>query len=168
MANILTALRILCALLILIFPAFSTWFYLFYLLGGLTDAVDGAVARRSGNATAWGAQFDTIADLFFVLAVLIKIIGSVVVPSWLLIWIGSIAVMKVVNMIVGFIRYQRFATVHSVWNKACGLIVFIPPLFIGRGYAWQAKAPVVIFACIIASIAAILEFVCMIKGCHLE
>ena len=63
MANILTAIRIICALLILIFPAFSTWFYLFYLLGGITDAVDGTVARKSGNATAWGAKFDTIADI---------------------------------------------------------------------------------------------------------
>lgn len=168
MANILTAMRIICALLILFFPAFSTWFYLFYLLGGITDAVDGTVARKSGNATAWGAKFDTIADIFFVLAVLIKIIGSVVVPSWLLIWISIIAIIKAVNIIVGFIRCHRFATVHSVWNKVCGIIVFVPPLFIGSEYAWQAKALVVIFACIIASVAAIQESVYIIKGYHVE
>ena len=64
MADILTFLRIICALLILIFPAFSKWYYLFYLFGGITDAVDGVVARRLGNATAWGAKFDTVADIF--------------------------------------------------------------------------------------------------------
>ena len=121
-----------------------------------------------GNATAWGAKFDTIADIFFVLAVLIKIIGSVVVPSWLLILISIIAIIKAVNIIVGFIRCHRFATVHSVWNKVCGIIVFVPPLFIGSEYAWQAKALVVIFACIIASVAAIQESVYIIKGYHVE
>ena len=39
MANILTTVRIICAPLILIFPAFSTQFYVFYLLGGITDAI---------------------------------------------------------------------------------------------------------------------------------
>lgn len=168
MANILTAIRIICALLILIFPAFSTRFYFFYLLGGITDAVDGTVARKLGKATAWGAKFDTIADIFFVLAVLIKIAVSVVVPSWLLIWISIIMIIKVVNIIFGFIRYHRFATVHSVWNKVCGIIVFVSPLFIGSEYAWQAKALVVIFACIIANIAAIQESVYMMKGYHVE
>ena len=43
MANILTTVRIICAPLILIFPAFSTQFYVFYLLGGITDATDGRV-----------------------------------------------------------------------------------------------------------------------------
>lgn len=168
MANILTATRIICALLILIFPAFSIEFYFFYLLGGITDAVDGTVARKSGKATARGAKFDTIADTFFVLAVIGKMIASVFVPPSLLIWIGMIAVMKAGNMIVGFIRYHRFATVHSAWNKVCGLILFVPPLLIGREYAWQVKALVVIFACIIASIAAVQEAICMLKGYHVE
>lgn len=168
MANILTAMRIICALLILFFPAFSTWFYFFYLLGGITDAVDGTVARKSGNATAWGARFDTIADIFFVLAVLIKIIGFVVVPSWLLLWISILAIIKAVNIVVSFFRYHRFVPVHSVWNKVCGIILFVTSLFIGSKFAWQAKALVVIFACIFASIAAILESVYIIKGYHVE
>ena len=168
MANILTAIRIICALLILIFPAFSTWFYLFYLLGGFTDAVDGTVARKLGKATVWGARFDTIADIFFVMAVLMKIIVSVVVPPWLLIWIGIIATIKAINIIIGFIRYHRFVTVHSVWNRVCGIIAFVPPLFIGSEYAWQAKVLVVIFACIIASIAAIRESIYISSACHVE
>lgn len=125
-------------------------------------------STQIGKRNGLGAKFDTIADIFFVLAVLIKIIGSVVVPSWLLIWISIIAIIKAVNIIVGFIRCHRFATVHSVWNKVCGIIVFVPPLFIGSEYAWQAKALVVIFACIIASVAAIQESVYIIKGYHVE
>jgi phosphatidylglycerophosphate synthase len=167
-ADILTFLRIICALLILIFPAFSKWYYLFYLFGGITDAVDGVVARRLGNATAWGAKFDTVADIFFVIAVVIKTIDALVIPLWLLIWIGIIAIIKAVGVIIGFIRHHRFATVHTILNKVCGIIVFIPPLFIGGNYAWQAKALVVIFACVIASIAAVQECVYIFKGNQVE
>ena len=49
MANILTGIRILCGLLILCFPAFSEWYYCFYLLGGFSDAIDGIVARKTGK-----------------------------------------------------------------------------------------------------------------------
>ena len=45
MANILTSIRILCGVLLLRFPAFSGAFCALYLLGGLTDALDGAGAR---------------------------------------------------------------------------------------------------------------------------
>ena len=63
MADIFTGLRILCGILILFFPAFSGWYYLFYLLGGFTDAIDGTVARKLGEASDFGAKFDTTADL---------------------------------------------------------------------------------------------------------
>lgn len=168
MANILTSIRIVCALFILIFPVFSKWYYLFYLFGGITDALDGAVARKSGNATAWGAKFDTIADIFFVLAVIFKMIGSIVVPSWLLIWISIIAIIKTGSVIIGFIKHHRFDTVHSILNKACGIIVFVLPLLIGSECGWQKKALVVVFACVIASIAAIQECVYIFKGYHVE
>ena len=102
MANILTTVRIICAPLILIFPAFSTQFYVFYLLGGITDAIDGTVARKLGKATAWGAKYDSAADILFALAALIRIIGSVDFPLWLLLWIGTIAFIKAANMIAAF------------------------------------------------------------------
>ena len=168
MANILTTVRIICAPLILIFPAFSTQFYVFYLLGGITDAIDGTVARKLGKATAWGAKYDSAVDILFALAALIRIIGSVDFPLWLLLWIGTIAFIKAANMIAGFLRYHRFTAVHSVWNKACGVAVFLSPLFIGAECAWQAKAPAAMAVCVIASIAAVQESVCIAKGGRAE
>lgn len=154
MANILTSVRIICALSILIVPISSKWFCLFYLLGGITDAVDGVAARNSGNATDFGAKFDTIADAFFVLAVIIRIICSAAAWLWLMIWICFTAIIKVVNIIIGFIKYHHFIAVHSVLNKICGIIVFIIPLFIGGEFAWQVKTTAFVFACTVASISA--------------
>lgn len=164
MANLLTSIRILCAVLILIFPAFSKWYYVFYLLGGATDAADGAVARISGTATDFGNKFDTAADIVFALAVLLKVIGSLVVPRWLLVWIGVIVLIKAVSLAAGFIRHHRFVAVHSTLNKACGVIVFLSALFIGGEYVWQAKVLVIIFSCVMASAAAVRECACVYKN----
>ena len=164
MANILTGIRILCGILILYFPAFSGWYYCFYLIGGLTDAIDGTVARKMGEASDFGSKFDTVADFIFAAAVVIKIIQAVYIPVWLIIWIAIIALIKIGCHIAGYIKYHKFQTVHSLLNKVCGGIAFIVPLFIGGNFAWQAKAVVVIIICIIMSIAAIVEGMTILRA----
>lgn len=157
MANVLTGIRILCGLLLLCFPAFSGGFYLFYLLGGLSDAIDGAVARRTGTASDFGAKFDTAADFVFAAAAAGKILPVLSVPAWLTVWIVLIALLKVGCHLAGYVKYHEFRTVHSALNRVCGGIAFVVPLLLGSGVAWQAKAAAVIAVCIIATVAAIAE-----------
>ena len=157
MANVLTGIRILCGLLILCFPAFSGWFYCFYLIGGLTDAIDGTVARKMGTASDFGSGFDTAADFIFTVTALVKIIYALYIPVWLIIWIAIIALTKIGCHLAGYIKYHEFKTVHSALNKICGGLAFTVPLFIGWDCAWQAKALAVIVTCILTSIAAIAE-----------
>ena len=136
MANILTEIRIICGLLILVFPAFSGWYYALYILGGITDAIDGTIARKLGKESDFGAKFDTAADFIFVISVVIKLVSALYVPVWLIIWIAIIIVIKIVNIVAGFVKYGEMVTVHSYFNKVCGFIAFLPPLFIGGDYAW--------------------------------
>ena len=157
MANILTGIRILCGLLILCFPAFSEWYYCFYLLGGFSDAIDGIVARKTGKVSDFGSKFDTVADFIFTAAVVIKIIGALYIPLWFIIWIATIALIKIGCHLAGYIKYHEFRTIHSVLNKVSGGIAFVVPLFIGCNYAWQSKAVAVIIICIFTTIAAIIE-----------
>ena len=156
MADALTALRILCGLAVLFCPAFSKGYYLLYLFGSLTDALDGAVARRLGKETEFGARLDTIADTVFVLAVMIKTICAVYVPVWLIVWIAVIAAVKALNVISGLVRYRRFVPVHSAANKVCGALLFVLPLCIGR-FPWQPVAVLVILTCVAATFAAVQE-----------
>ena len=55
-ANIITGMRIVFSLPLLFIPLSSAWFYVFYLLCGLSDMVDGTVARRMGGASEFGAR----------------------------------------------------------------------------------------------------------------
>lgn len=164
MANALTSLRILCGLLLLFFPAFSPWYNTFYLLGGFTDAIDGTVARRLGTETEFGAKLDTVADFVFLSAVIIKLIGALWIPVWLLAWIGIITAIKLSGVILGAIKRRRLVSVHSTINKVCGIATFIVLFFIGWDFPWQAKAVLTIAVCVMATIAAIHEWHIIYSG----
>lgn len=84
-ANILTGCRILGSILLLFFSAFSVGFYTVYLLCGFSDMVDGTVARKTNSTSQLGSQLDTIADLIFVVAAMIKLLPAIHLPGWL--WI---------------------------------------------------------------------------------
>ena len=61
-ANIITSCRILGSILIIFLPVFSSQFYITYLLCGLSDMVDGTVARKTNGISNFGAKFDTVAE----------------------------------------------------------------------------------------------------------
>ena len=48
-ANLVAGSRIVFALIMLYFPVFSPWFYGCYLMAGITDMVDGTIARKLGT-----------------------------------------------------------------------------------------------------------------------
>ena len=85
-ANILTGCRIFGSILLLFFPAFSLDFYITYLLCGLSDMIDGTIARKTNSTSELGAKMDTVADFVFITASLVKILQKINIPQWLWIW----------------------------------------------------------------------------------
>lgn len=154
-ANIITGLRILCSLLLLPVPVFSPQFYLLYLLCGLSDMADGAVARRTNSSTPFGAKLDTAADLVFVAAAFIKLLPVLPLPSWAWGWAGIIALIKAASIARNF---HRFLTSHTFLNKVTGFLLFLLPLTL-RLIDLKYSAAVV---CAAATAAAIQE------GCSIK
>lgn len=155
-ANSITGIRIVCALALIFCPTFSDGFYALYILGGISDVLDGIVARRLGKETGLGARLDTAADTVFTATVLIKVVRAIHFPAWLLLWTGCIAVIKGVNVISGFVREKRFIPEHTVMNKVCGVLLFAVPLCIGI-LPWQTAKIPIIFAGVAATVAALQE-----------
>lgn len=156
MANIITCVRIVCALALIWCPMYSAWFYALYIAGGISDVLDGMVARRFGKETKLGAKLDTIADIVFVAVVLIKVLRTISIPMWLTIWIACIAVIKCSNIICGFVVCKRFVSEHTIMNKICGILLFAIPLCIGR-LPWQTVAALLVLTCVLATLAAVQE-----------
>ncbi|MGN0346693.1 MAG: CDP-alcohol phosphatidyltransferase family protein [Lachnospiraceae bacterium] len=128
MANIITGIRILCSIALLFCPALSPTFYVLYLAAGLTDMIDGTVARKTNSVSEFGSRLDTVADFILVVVCLIKLMPILVIPGWLYLWIAIIALIKAINVVSGYIVQKKFVAVHSIMNKVTGALLFILPL----------------------------------------
>ena len=152
-ANIITGSRIVLSLPLLLIPLTSAWFYALYLICGLSDMIDGTVARRTSSASEFGAKLDTLSDFVFMSVALIKFVPHLHIPVWLWIWIGIIAMIKFGNMVWGFIRTKKLISPHTLLNKIAGLLLFLLPVtisFVDLTYT----LPIV---CALATVAAIHE-----------
>ena len=115
--------------------------------------VDGTVARRMGSASEFGARLDTVSDFVFMTVALIKFVPYLHIPTWLWIWIGVIAMMKLGNAAWGFVRTRGIVFPHTILNKVTGLLLFLLPMtisFIELNYTLP-------FVCAVATAAAIHE-----------
>lgn len=130
MANTITFFRIAASIVLIFCPVFSPAFYVVYIAAGLSDMLDGFVARKTDTVSKLGARLDTIADYVFVVVCLIKLLPVLSIPAWLYGWIGMIALIKVVNIVSGFAVQKKFVAVHSVMNKTTGTLLFLLPLTI--------------------------------------
>ena len=128
MANCITCVRIVCGIALLFCPVFSPAFYALYLIAGVSDMADGAVARKTGTVSAFGSKLDTAADFVLVAVCLIKLIPVLPIPAWLLVWIIVIAAIKAINLISGFVLRKKLVVLHTGMNKATGMSLFVLPL----------------------------------------
>ena len=152
-ANIITGIRILCSIALLFIPVFSPSFYTLYIIAGLSDMIDGSVARKTATAGEFGSKLDTSADMFLVIICMIKLLPVLDTPSWLFIWIAVIALIKMISIISGYVMYKEFAAVHTVMNKVTGVLLFILPLTLTMIDLKYSGA----FVCAAATFAAIQE-----------
>ena len=152
-ANIITGARIVFSLSLLFIPLSSAWFYALYLLCGLSDMIDGTVARRTKSTSEFGAKLDTVSDFVFMTVALIKFVPHLHIPVWLWIWIGIIAMIKLGNAAWGFVRSKILISPHTVLNKITGLLLFLLPVTISF-VDLTHTLPIV---CAVATVAAIHE-----------
>ena len=129
--NIITALRFPGAACLLLCNPAGAAFWVIYGLCGVSDMLDGYLARRLHAESKTGAVLDSVADICFVACCAIRLIPVVQIPTWLWIWAGVIVTIKIVNQVSALIVCKRFCFPHTKANKLTGLLLFIavPMLF---------------------------------------
>ena len=153
MANVITGLRILVSAALLLCPVFSPIFYAMYLIAGLSDMADGIVARKTNSVSEFGSRFDSIADFVFVAVCLIKILPVMDISIWLCVWSAIIALIKIINIISGYVMQKRYVAVHTTMNKATGVLLFMLPLTLTIVPLNYSGIPI----CSVATFAAVQE-----------
>ena len=134
-------------------PFPSPAFWTLYLAAGLTDMLDGPVARRTGTVSAFGARLDSAADLLFAAVCLGRILPALAIPPWLWGWMAGIALLRGINLVSGWVLQKRLVVLHTALNRATGAALFALPLTLEAVPLPLSAAPV----CALATAAAVQE-----------
>lgn len=153
--NLITSLRIIGAIGLIFTEQLSPLFFVIYTLAGLSDALDGWIARSTHTTSKAGAVLDSIADLLFYAVMVLKIFPTLweVLPR--VIWFGVLFVLllRLVSYLVAGIKFRKFAALHTYMNKVTGMLVFLIPYMIllpvGTAYCW--------FSCGVGILASVEE-----------
>jgi cardiolipin synthase len=121
-ANQLTLLRmfLIPAFVVLVIEGELGWALVVFATAGVTDALDGVIARRSGQKTTLGAWLDPMADkLMLVSAFVVLTLPGLGLANRLPIWLTALIISRDVGIVV---------TVAIV-NLAIGRRTFKPSVF---------------------------------------
>ena len=146
LADTITASRIAGSLCLIFLMPGSPGFFAVYTLTGLTDALDGWLARKTGSASPFGAKLDSIADLLFYTVMLIRLMPLLWAALPVQIWyaVAGILLLRLSAYCVAAVKYRRFASLHTWLNKLTGGAVFLLPYILavssGVVYSWALCA----------------------------
>lgn len=153
--NLISISRIVGTVVLLFFKPFSIPFFIIYALCGISDILDGMIARKMDLESKMGQVLDSIADFLMISILLLVLVPYLDLPLWGIYWVVIIAVIRFVSLGVGFLRYRKLAFLHTYANKFTGVVLFCSPFF----YVISGLHTTIIFLCIIASISALEELV---------
>lgn len=121
--NILTILRFFLIPFILYFLVHDEFILaiVFLILSGLTDILDGAIARKFNFITNFGKLIDPLADKFTQLSILWMLVSKNIIPLWILV----IVLLKEATMVAGAsFLYGKELVVSSKWYGKASTVLF--------------------------------------------
>lgn len=127
--NFITSLRLIGAVVMAFIPFLSTPFYVVYTFCGITDVLDGFVARMTKKTSEFGAKLDSVADLLFYGIMLFKLLPMMLsdMPNAMPVMIATLLAVRVCSYLIAAFRYKKFASLHTYMNKASGFSCFLMP-----------------------------------------
>ncbi|MDC1288348.1 CDP-alcohol phosphatidyltransferase family protein [Gammaproteobacteria bacterium] len=157
-ANLISAIRILIAPLLFVFAfrQMETWFLGTLIFSGLTDVLDGYIARRLHQTSALGAHLDSWGDFV--------IYSTMAACAWILwpeltrqviLYYALILCSFVLPALIGLIKFREFTGYHTWSVKIAVLFTFAGYIAL---YADIAQWPFMIASglCVIAAVEEIL------------
>ena len=134
--NFITMLRIVGTICLFFIEPFTATFFIVYSIAGITDVLDGFVARRLNASTEFGAKLDSASDLIFYAVMILRIFPELlkIIPVGIWIAVCAIIAIRLASYITAVIKYHCFASLHTYLNKLTGFAVFVTPYFYLTSY----------------------------------
>lgn len=166
-ANQLTLLRMLLipALVILVAYGMNGWALVAFIVAGVTDALDGVLARWWSRPTSLGALLDPMADKLLLISMFVVLtLPGLDLPNrfpvWLTVLVISRDVIIVVTVAVVNFGIGRRTFPPSMLGKLATL-VYILAIALVLLYNWLGRGSAVVDAAILAALA-----VTLVSGLH--
>lgn len=153
--NCITLLRMVGTFVLLFIAPLTDMFYVIYTLTGVTDVLDGTIARKLNLTSKLGKKLDSIADLLFYTLVILRLFPEILprLPEEIWFIVGAVVFVRLVSYTIAAIKFHCFASLHTYMNKLTGFVVFLIPYMIKLSFF----AEVCFVICAIAAIAALDE-----------
>jgi len=142
--NFLTIVRILTipGFLILLTSGRPGLALALFVFGGITDALDGAIARLTDSKTEFGATLDPLADKLLLLSSFCVLALMEAVPSWLTV----LVIIRDVILLAGYFTLflltgERMPVRPSVLGKATTLLQLASVTLVLVEFSWPAVGP---------------------------
>jgi cardiolipin synthase len=117
MLSLMRAVLVPVVFWLLLSGSFELAFFLF-LLAGITDAVDGWIAKRFNMQTELGAYLDPLADKLLVVCIFVALGSLGELPSWLVVAVVSRDVLIIVAVVLSWMLNRPVAIRPYIVSKA--------------------------------------------------
>ena len=157
--TVLTTSRIVFSAVLLFTRAFSLVFFLVYVWCGLSDILDGILARKLKKTSNFGAILDSVADIVFSVVLLIVLIRDLIWHVWMYLFVTLVVLLRLSTVLIGCLKFHAFVSLHTYANKAAGVSLFaLPLLYLALGLPLATGTVGVVF-----SLAAIDELIILLR-----
>lgn len=117
--NLITIMRLILVPLVIMMIIDAQWpaAFILFVVAGVSDAVDGFLAKRFGMASELGAYLDPIADKALIVSIYITLALVGVIPSWLVILVVSRDAMIVSAVLLSWVMERPVEIAPFVVSK---------------------------------------------------
>ena len=127
--NMLSFMRLLLIIPLMFLTPFELPFMIIYVVAGVSDMIDGPLARKFNVVSQFGAALDGGADFLMILVVVFRILPLIELPAWVIIWIFIVIGMKFLGVIIGYLRHKKLILMHTYIGKFFVFSLFLFPVF---------------------------------------
>lgn len=163
--NILTIIRFILIPIILYFIITGNYLlgFIFFTISGITDILDGTIARKYNLISTFGKLMDPLADKLTQISVLATLTFKDIIPIWILV----IVILKELIMIIGAsFLYGKDVVVYSKWFGKLATVLFYLAIVLSLidkqfGFAgiWQNIDMVLYCIALVATVFSLIMYV---------
>ncbi|MBR3871025.1 MAG: CDP-alcohol phosphatidyltransferase family protein [Clostridia bacterium] len=160
--NCITSVRIVGSVSMFFTKSLSTLFFIIYTLCGISDALDGHIARKTGTTSEFGTKLDSFADLLFYFVMFLKVFPMLAAQLTPFLWSIAICVVsiRIFTYIMVAVKHKHFASLHTYANKITGLVIFSVPYFL----VYKSGVAICSVLALVSTYAAIEELIIHLRS----